>query len=66
MAMRIGIDVGGTNLRVGVFSDLALIEETRFQASFSRLCKEYAPEQAWQKILEVTANAIQTVLLKYP
>lgn len=66
MAMRIGIDVGGTNLRVGVFSDLALIEETRFQASFSRLCKEYAPEQAWQKILEVTANAIQTVLQKYP
>lgn len=66
MAMRIGIDVGGTNLRVGVFSDLALIEETRFQASFSRLCKEYAPEQAWQKILEVTANAIQTVLQKHP
>lgn len=64
--MRIGIDVGGTNLRVGVFSDLALIEETRFQASFSYLCKEYAPEQAWQKILEVTANAIQTVLQKYP
>ncbi len=66
MAKRIGIDVGGTNLRVGVFSDLALIEETRFQASFSRLCKEYAPEQAWQKILEVTANAIQTVLQKHP
>lgn len=66
MAMRIGIDVGGTNLRVGVFSDLALIEETRFQANFSRLCKEYAPEQAWQKILEVTTNAIQTVLQKHP
>lgn len=66
MAKRIGIDVGGTNLRVGVFSDLTLIEETRFQASFSRLCKEYAPEQAWQKILEVTANAIQTVLQKHP
>ena len=66
MAMRIGIDVGGTNLRVGVFSDLALIEEARFQASFSRLCKEYAPDQAWQKILEVTANAVQTVLQKHP
>ena len=66
MAMRIGIDVGGTNLRVGVFSDLVLIEETRFQASFSRLCKEYASDQAWQKILEVTANVIQSVLQKHP
>lgn len=66
MAMRIGIDVGGTNLRVGVFTDLVLIEETRFQASFSRLCKEYSPDRAWQKILEVTANAVQTVLQKHP
>ena len=64
--MRIGIDVGGTNLRVGVFSDLALIEETRFQANFSQFCKDHAPDQAWQKILEVTANAIQTVLQKHP
>ncbi len=66
MTLRIGIDVGGTNLRMGVFSDLVLIEETRFQANFSRLCKDHAPDQAWQKILEVTANAIQTVLLKHP
>lgn len=66
MAMLIGIDVGGTNLRIGVFSGLALIEETRFQANFSQFCKDHAPNEAWQKILNVTANAIQTVVAKHP
>jgi glucokinase len=64
-ADSIGIDVGGTNLRVGVFSGLKLIEEMRFQANFSELCKANAPDAAWQKILTVMANAIQTVLQKY-
>jgi glucokinase len=66
MALSIGIDVGGTNLRIGVFSGLQRIDETRFQADFSRFCKEHAPDEAWQKILNVTANAIQTVLQKHP
>ena len=66
MALSIGIDVGGTNLRVGVFSGLDLIEETRFQTDFAKLCKENAPNEAWQKILIVTSNAIQSVLTKYP
>ena len=66
MALNIGIDVGGTNLRIGVFSGLQLIEETRFQADFSQICKENAPNEAWQKILTVTDNAIQIVLAKYP
>ena len=66
MALSIGIDVGGTNLRVGVFSGLDLIEGTRFQTDFTKLCKENAPNEAWQKILIVTSNAIQSVLAKYP
>ena len=66
MALSIGIDIGGTNLRVGVFSDLHLIQETRFQADFSQICKENTPTGAWQKILIVTSNAIQSVLAKYP
>lgn len=66
MALSIGIDVGGTNIRLGVFTGLKLIDETRFQADFSRLCKEHAPDEAWQKILRVTANAIQSVITKHP
>jgi len=62
---RLGLDVGGTNLRLGVFSDLALVEETRFQANYSAICKQYPPAQAWQTILQVTAEAIQPLLDKY-
>jgi glucokinase len=63
---RLGLDVGGTNLRLGVFSDLALVEETRFQANYSAICKQYPPAQAWQTILQVTADAIRPLLRKYP
>jgi glucokinase len=62
---RLGLDVGGTNLRLGVFSDLTLVEETRFQANYSAICKQYPPAQAWQTILQVTAEAIQPLLDKY-
>lgn len=66
MALSIGIDVGGTNLRIGVFSGLQRIDETRFQADFSQICKESRPAEAWQKILDTTASDIQSVLAKYP
>jgi len=75
MPMLIGIDVGGTNLRLGVVeidsAGLAkprLLEEMRFQADFSSLCKQHqhSPEFAWQQILATTAKAIQTVVAKYP
>ena len=66
MALSIGLDVGGTNIRLGVFEGSKLIDETRFQADFSRFCKEHAPDEAWQKILRVTANAIQSVITKHP
>lgn len=75
MATLIGIDVGGTNLRLGVVEcentpsgHPQLIEEMRFQADFSSLCKlqQHAPEQAWQTILMTIATAIESVRVKYP
>ena len=76
MATLIGIDVGGTNLRLGVVEFEAnnssdhpkLIEEMRFLADFSNLCKSHqqTPEQAWQKILSTISIAINTVRDKYP
>jgi len=62
----IGIDIGGTNLRIGVFEDLKLIQETRFQANFSQLCQQHAPIEAWQKILTLTSSSINSVLKTYP
>lgn len=72
MSMMIGIDVGGTNLRLGVVEYLEgrprLLEEIRFHADFSHLCKthQHLPEQAWQIILSTIADAIVSVRAKYP
>lgn len=82
MALLIGIDVGGTNLRLGVveFSGtqmrnnqiqgdhLRLLDEMRFHADFSGLCKlhQHAPNEAWGRILTTVADAIETVRAKYP
>jgi len=62
MANTIGIDVGGTNLRIGVFDHLHLLEEIRIQADFSAICHRNPPDVAWTEILNVTADAIQQVL----
>lgn len=79
--MLMGIDVGGTNLRLGILdtgilntaiSDTAfsnsslLIDDIRFQANFSEICKNNPADIAWHKILEVTANAINEMLKKHP
>jgi glucokinase len=66
MPKAIGIDVGGTNLRIGVFENMGLMEESRIQADFSSICQNNTPEEAWQKILTVTANGLQSVLTQYP
>ncbi|HSH54568.1 MAG TPA: ROK family protein [Methylotenera sp.] len=72
MAQLIGIDVGGTNLRLGVVDTTTtpprLLEEMRFQADFSEMCKSHqlSPQQAWQKILTTISAAIESVRKKYP
>ena len=51
-AQRVAIDVGGTNLRIGVFENLNLVEEMRIQADFSTICKNNPPEKAWETIVK--------------
>lgn len=66
MAEILGLDVGGTNLRLGVFKDMQLIHESRFKADYASICRENTPAQAWQTILQSTAQAIEDVLSMYP
>ncbi|HSI44201.1 MAG TPA: ROK family protein [Methylotenera sp.] len=69
MTKLIGIDVGGTNLRLGVVQYLnnqaILIEEARFQADFSDYCKSHPADTAWQKILSTIDSAIKKVREKH-
>ena len=66
MTKLIGIDVGGTNLRLGVLDDGLVIDDMRFQANFSDICKNNTTDIAWHKILEVTGSAIKVMLKKHP
>lgn len=77
MALIIGIDVGGTNLRLGVvqchkvgsqYERPILLDEIRFQSDFSAFCKAHQddPELAWHKILTTIAEAINRVRAQYP
>lgn len=65
MAKSIGIDIGGTNCRLGVFDGLKLVNETRFQADFMQICELNPPDIAWQEILIVLATIIQSALNQY-
>ncbi len=66
MAKAIGIDVGGTNLRVGVFEDHHLLQESRFQANLSEICRTHPADIAWEKIIATTATGIRNVLQQFP
>lgn len=61
----IGIDVGGTNFRVGVFSGLDKLFEKRFEADFSALCRTM-PDEAQALILSTLATAISEALADFP
>lgn len=66
MAKTIGIDVGGTNLRIGVFEEITLVEEKRIHADFSNICQQNPADNAWQMILAATADSIKHVLDDHP
>jgi glucokinase len=62
----IGIDVGGTNLRVGLFKDHQLIKMHRTQADFSALCREASSEVALINIVETLQMAIHALMKNEP
>ncbi len=66
MTLLAGVDVGGTNLRVGVVDGLGIIHEKRAHADFTHLCKNNPPDIAWQEIIAITSAALNEVLQQYP
>src|SRR3989344_2223841 len=66
MTLFAGVDVGGTNLRVGVIDGLNIIYEKRTHADFANLCKNNSPDIAWQQIIATTSAALNEVLQQFP
>ena len=64
MALSIGIDVGGTNIRFGVFNQTQLIDEVRLESNLSRLCGELLPEHASYEIVRILSSGIINVIEK--
>lgn len=64
--LSLGVDIGGTNLRVGVVQARKVIHEQRFPADFSSICKQHAPAIALQEILRISLSALQQAIKLYP
>lgn len=63
--LRIGVDVGGTNLRVGVVSGHQVLWEHRHSADFSNICRSNPSAQALEKIIAELAAAVGQARAKY-
>ena len=64
MTITIGIDVGGTNIRFGVFNQTQLIEEVRLESNLSKLCGEMLPEHASYEIVRLLSSEIINIIEK--
>jgi len=64
--MLIGVDVGGTNLRVGVVDGHDILWERRYAADYSGLCGRLPRAQALQAILDSLHAAFEEALAQYP
>lgn len=64
--VSIGIDVGGTNFRLGVVQGLRVIWEKRFQSDFSGLCHKLPAAEALDAITSTLNDAVSEARAEYP
>lgn len=65
-SVRIGLDVGGTNLRVGVVRQHKVLWEHRHSADFSKICRSHPAPQALEKIIAELAAVTARAREQYP
>lgn len=66
MALTIGIDVGGTNIRFGVFEGKKLVEITRLEANIGAVCRALTFETAPTEVIRILSTEIHALQKKYP
>ena len=62
----IGVDVGGTNLRVGVLAGQELVWSRRRHAGFSDIFQKVTAIEGLNAVIEVLAEAIEEARTRYP
>ncbi|HSI23998.1 MAG TPA: ROK family protein [Methylotenera sp.] len=63
--LALGIDVGGTNIRFGVFDGYQLIDSVRLEANLSQLCKGNSAENAALAVVHILSGEIVNIIEKY-
>ena len=64
--LTLGIDVGGTNIRFGVFDGNQLTNVTRLEANLSEACKDISAESAALEVVRILSSEIVNIIEKYP
>ena len=64
--LRVGVDVGGTHVRVGVVDGLQVVWEARIAAHFARVCRPEDPGGSLAHVLGVLAEAVSGALARFP
>lgn len=62
----IGIDVGGTNFRLGVVQNMHVVWEKRFQADFSGVCRRHSASEALEIITSTLNAAVAEARISHP
>ena len=65
MQLNIGIDVGGTNIRFGVFNAMILIDEIRIEANLSAMFDQLAPAQASLEVVRLLSSQLILLIEKH-
>jgi glucokinase len=65
MAFAVGIDVGGTNIRFGVFDGKNLVDLTRLEANIGAVCRALTFETAPAEVIRVLSTEIQALIKKH-
>ena len=63
--LALGLDVGGTNIRFGVFDGSYLIDSMRIEANFSQLCKNSSPEIGALEVVRILSSEIVNIIEKH-
>ncbi len=66
MALSLGIDVGGTNFRIGIFQGEKLLEQYRVEKNLSLMCSKVLPEHVGFEIIRMFTDEITFLLAEYP
>ncbi len=64
--LSLGIDVGGTNIRFGVFDGNQLIDTARLEANLSQYCKDVSAESAVLAVVRILSSEITNIIEKHP